>query len=178
MLAARKNLDSGIAALEVLRTGSGYPSEDRESLSLSENHENAINENLENDIKLKAGDVISQMRGEDGSSSLEKSEGSLRSQSGTLKEGSVGHGKSGGPQGSGQNEIQINENIYESPTLSEYPGAGSQGSVGHGKPGGSQGSEQNGSQTNENIYHLVDGSNKLLFGDMYVLPNVLPRGRR
>ena len=150
-------------------TASGYPSEDRESLSLSENHENAINENLENDIKLKAGDVTPQMGGEDGSSSLEKSGGSLRSQSGTPKEGSVGHGKSGGPQGSGQNGIQINENIYESPSLSEYPGAGSQGS---------QGSGQNGSQTNANIYHLVDGSNKLLFGDMYVLPNVLPKGRR
>ena len=63
-------------------------------------------------MKLKAGDDIPQIGGEDGSSSLEKS---------------------GGSQG-----IQINENIYESPTLSEYPGAGSQGSVGHGKPGGSQ----------------------------------------
>ena len=58
-----------------------------------ENNENAINENLEN---LKAGDVIPQMGGEDGSSTLEKSGGSLRSQYGTLKEGSVGHGKFGG----------------------------------------------------------------------------------
>ena len=70
--------------------------------------------------------------------------GSLRSQYGPLKASSVG------PQGSGQNGIQKNENIYESPSMSEYPGAGSQGSVGHGKSEGSQGSGQNGNQTNEN----------------------------
>ena len=111
--------------------------------------ENAINENYENDIELKEGDVIPQMGGEDGSSSLEKSGGSLKSQSGTLKQGSVGHGKSGG------SGIQINENIYESPTLTEYPGADSQGSVGHGKSEGSQGSGQNSNQTNENIYESL-----------------------
>ena len=94
--------------------------------------------------------------------------------SGAGSQGSVGHGKSGGSQGSGQNGIQVNENIYESPSPTEYPGsqgsgqngnqtnendeeksigAGSQGSVvGHGKSGGSQGSGQTGSQTNENIY--------------------------
>ena len=163
-------------------TGSGYPSEDWESLSLSENHGNPKNEE----------DAVSQG----------KSGGSLRSQSGNLKEGPVGLGKSGGSQGSGQNGsqtngndeeksipregpslsenpgskneedsvshgksggslksqtgtpqgngIQINENIYESPNLSEYPGAGSGGSVGHGKSGGSQGSGQN-----ENIYESL-----------------------
>ena len=51
------------------------------------------------------------------------------------------HGKPGGSQGSGQNGIQINENIYESPSPTEYPSAGSQGSVGHEKSGGSQGSQ-------------------------------------
>ena len=66
--------------------------------------------------------------------------GSLRSQyDGPLKAGSVGNGKSG-----------TNENIYESPSMSEYPGAGSQGSVGHEKSEGSQGSGQNGNQTNVN----------------------------
>ena len=60
------------------------------------------------------------------------------------------HGKPGGSQGSGQNGIQIDENIYESPSCTEYPGAGSQGSVGHGKSGSSQGSGHNGNQTNEN----------------------------
>ena len=78
--------------------------------------------------------------------------GSLRSQFRTLKKGSDGHGKSEGSQGSGQNGIQINENIYESPSMSENPGAedGSPGSVSHGKSGGSQGFGQDGSQTNEN----------------------------
>ena len=78
--------------------------------------------------------------------------GSLRSQFRTLKKGSDGHGKSEGSQGSGQNGIHINENIYESPSMSESPGAedGSPGSVSHGKSGGSQGFGQDGSQTNEN----------------------------
>ena len=39
-----------------------------------------------------------------------KSGGSLRSQSGTLKEGSVGHGKSGGSQGSGKTRSKTNKN--------------------------------------------------------------------
>ena len=37
-----------------------------------------------------------------------KSGGSLRSQSGTLKEGSIGHGKSGGSQMSGMKYYNIN----------------------------------------------------------------------
>ena len=73
-------------------------------------NENAINENHENATKLKAGDVIPQMGSEDGSSSLEKS--------GTLREGSVDHGKSGGSQGSGQNDSQTNESF----SLPENPG--------------------------------------------------------
>ena len=28
------------------------------------------------------------------------------------------------------------------------------------------------------VNHLVDGGNNLLFGDMYILPNVVPKGRR
>ena len=79
-----------------------------------ENNENAINENLEN---LKAGDVIPQMGGEDGSSTLEKSGGSLRSQYGTLKEGSVGHGKSGGPQW----HVDSQESSTETPAAAPYP---------------------------------------------------------
>ena len=146
---------------------------------MSENHENAINENHENDIKLKAGGVIPQMGDEDGSSSLEKSGGSQGSGQngiqideniyespscteypGAGSQGSVGHGKSGSSQGSGQNGNQTNENdeekpIPESPSLSEKPGAGNGGSVGHGKSGGSQGSGQNGSQTNENLYESL-----------------------
>ena len=39
-----------------------------------------------------------------------KSGGSLRSHSGTLKEGSVSHGKSGGSKGSGQKRSKTNEN--------------------------------------------------------------------
>ena len=81
-------------------------------------------------------------KNEEDSFSHGKSGGSLRSQSGTLKEG-----KSGGSQGSGQNGIHINENIYESSSFSENPVAGSPGSVGLGKSGGSSGSGQNGSQT-------------------------------
>ena len=111
-----------------------------------------------------------------------KSGGSLRSQSGNLKEGPVGIGESEGSQGSGQNGNQINENdekepIYESPSspkiqgaeneedsrshgksggsLRSQPGTLKGGSVGHGKPGGSQGSGPNGSQTNENIYESL-----------------------
>jgi hypothetical protein len=83
-------------------------------------------------------------KNEEDSFSHGKSGGSLRSQSGTLKEG-----KSGGSQGSGQNGIHINENIYESSSFSENPVAGSPGSVGLGKSGGSSGSGQNGSQTNK-----------------------------
>ena len=79
-----------------------------------ENNENAINENLEN---LKAGDVIPQMGGEDGSSTLEKSGGSLRSQYGTLKEGSVGHGKSGGPQW----HVDSQESSTETPAFTPTP---------------------------------------------------------
>ena len=44
---------------------------------MSENHENARNENLENAIKLKAGDGIPQMKGENGSSSLDKFEAAV-----------------------------------------------------------------------------------------------------
>ena len=74
---------------------------------------------------------------------------------GTGSQGSVGHEKSGGSQGSGQNGNPTNENdekksFHESPSLSENPGANSQGSVGHGKSEGSQGSGQN-----ENIYDSI-----------------------
>ena len=84
-----------------------------------------------------------------------KSGGSLRSQSGNLKEGPVGIGESEGSQGSGQNGNQTNENneekpIHENPILSENSGTGSQGSVVDGKSEGSQGSGRNGNQTNEN----------------------------
>ena len=77
-----------------------------------------------------------------------KSGGSLRSQSGTLKEGPVGLGKSGGSQGSGQNGSQTNGNDEEKsipregPSLSENPGSkNEEDSVSHGKSGGSLRSE-------------------------------------
>ena len=68
---------------------------------------------------------------EEDSVSHGKSGRSLRSQSGTLKEGSVGHGKSGGSQESGQNGNQTNENIYES-----LPLPGNEDAVSPGHPGG------------------------------------------
>ena len=92
-----------------------------------------------------------------------KSGGSLRSQSGRLKEGPVGLEKSGGSQGSGQTASQTNENdekksIQKSPSPSENPDAkNEEDSVSHGKSGGSLKSQTgtpqgNGIQINENIY--------------------------
>ena len=46
---------------------------------------------------------------------------SLSENPGAGIQGSVGHGKSGGSQGSGQNGCQTNENIYENPSLTGNP---------------------------------------------------------
>ena len=68
-----------------------------------------------------------------------KSGGSLRSQSGNLKEGPVGIGESEGSQGSGQNGNQTNENIYESLSLPGNSGHDkelNEDAISHGHPGG------------------------------------------
>ena len=73
--------------------------------------------------------------------SLGKSGVSLKSRSGTLKEGSVGQGESGVSQRSRQNGSQTNEtteeeHIYERLSLSENPGAGNnRNSGGSGRNG-------------------------------------------
>ena len=74
-----------------------------------------------------------------------KSGGSLRSESGTLEEGSVSHGKSGGSKESEQKRSSLRS---QSGTLKE-------GSDGHGKSGGSKGSGQKRSKTNENKHFSI-----------------------
>ena len=84
--------------------------------------------------------------------------GGSQSQSGTLKEGSVGHGKSGGSKGSEQKRLRSQSGTLEESSVSHGKSGGSKGSeqkrlrsqsgtlkestVGHGKSGGSKGSEQ------------------------------------
>ena len=84
-----------------------------------------------------------------------KSGGSLRSQSGTLEEGSVGHGKSGGSKGSEQKRLRSQSGRFQSGTQKES-------SVGHGKSGGSKESGQKRSKTNENkeVGHGKSGGSK------------------
>ena len=76
-----------------------------------------------------------------------------------MKEGSVGLGKSGDPQGSGQNGANNEEDSVShgksGGSLRSQPGTLKEGSVGHGKSGSSQESGQNGNQTNENIYESL-----------------------
>ena len=80
--------------------------------------------------------------------------GGSQSQSGTLKEGSVGHGKSGGSKGSEQK--RSNENTLKSGgSRKSHSGTLKEGSVGHGKSGGSKGSGQKRSKTNENKHFSI-----------------------
>ena len=111
-----------------------------------------------------------------------KSGGSLRSQSGTLEEGSVGHGKSGGSKESEQKRLRSQSGTLKESSVGHRKSGGSkgseqkrlrsqsgtlkEGSVGHGKSGGSKGSEQkrlrsqSGTLTESTVGHGKSGGSK------------------